>query len=103
MLRSPAGRGERLLNRGWTASSTDAPAIRNGTTRWNVWAGASSRIAAPAAPPNAVTVPNRRMRPPWPVSSGREPAAAPAPVSTSDTVLVTFAASGGRPSASSTG
>ena len=103
MLRSPSGRADRLFTRGWISSSTAAPAISTGTTSSKLWAGESSRAAAPAAPPSAVTVPNRRTRVPWPVSSGPEPMAEPAPVSTSDTVLVTFAVSGGSPSASRTG
>jgi hypothetical protein len=43
------------------------------------------------------------MRAPWPVSSGREPTAAPAPVNSSATVFVMFADSGGSPIASSAG
>jgi len=45
----------------------------------------------------------RAGTPRWPASSGRDPSTDPAPVSTSDIVLVTLADSGGRPSASSTG
>ena len=47
--------------------------------------------------------PSRTTRRPWPASSGLELATEPAPVSTSDTVLVMLALSGGTPSASSTG
>ena len=39
----------------------------------------------------------------WPVSSGREPAAAPTDVTVSATVLVTFAATAGSPAASRAG
>ena len=68
-----------------------------------VLAGVSSSTAAPAAPPAAVTIPSRITRRPGPVSSGLEPMTDPAPVSTSETVLVMFALSGGTPSASSAG
>ena len=39
----------------------------------------------------------------WPTSSRRDPSAAPIPVNTSATVLVTFAVTGGSPTASSAG
>ena len=88
---------------GWSSRTSDAPPISTGAATSNVRAGVSSRMAAPAAPPSATTRPSRRSRAAWPASSGREPAAAPTPVKHSDTVLVTLAASGGSPSASSTG
>ena len=92
-----------MLILGWTSSTSDAPPISTGTTTVNVLAGVSSRIAAPAAPPSAVMTPSRSTRRPCPASSGRDPATEPAPVNTSETVLVMLAASGGTPSASSAG
>ena len=77
--------------------------IRRGTTTVKVLAGVSSSTAAPAAPPSAVTAPILITRRPCPVSSGFEPITDPAPVSTSETVLVMFALSGGTPSARSAG
>jgi hypothetical protein len=47
--------------------------------------------------------PNRHSRARCPASSGREPAAEPKPTNTSAVVLVTLAASGGSPAASSAG
>jgi hypothetical protein len=102
-LVSRTGGGFSMLILGWTSSSSDAPPISTGTATVNVLAGVSSKIAAPAAPPSAVIAPSRSTRRPWPASSGRDPAADPAPVSTSETVLVMLAASGGTPSASSAG
>ena len=88
---------------GWTSSTSEAPPISTGTTAVKVLAGVSSSTAAPAAPPSAVTIPSRITRRPCPASSGFEPRTDPAPVSTSETVLVMFALSGGTPSASSAG
>ena len=48
-------------------------------------------------------VAKRRTVAHWPVSSGREPAAAPTDVAVSATVLVTFAATAGSPAASRAG
>ena len=62
-----------------------------------------SSSAAPNAPPSAVSAANRRTVGHWPVSSGRDPAAAPTEVNVSATVLVTFAATAGRPAASRAG
>ena len=88
---------------GWTSSTSDAPPISTGTATVNTLAGVSNRTAAPAAPPSAVMAPSRSTRGPWPASSGRDEATEPAPVNTSETVFVMLAASGGTPSASSTG
>jgi len=88
---------------GWTSSTSDAAPISTGTTTVNALAGVSSKTAAPAAPPSAVMTPSRNTRRPCPASSGRDPATEPTPVSTSETVLVMLADSGGTPSASSTG
>ncbi len=85
------------------SSTSEAPPISTGTTTTKVLAGVSSSTAAPAAPPSAVTAPILITRRPCPVSSGFEPITDPAPVSTSETVLVMFALSGGTPSASSAG
>ena len=95
--------GVSMLSLGWMSSTSDAPPISTGTTTVNVLAGVSSRIAAPAAPPSAVMTPSRSTCRPCPASSGRDPATEPAPVNTSETVLVMLAASGGTPSASSAG
>src|SRR5690242_6516755 len=102
---SPAADGDTAspLILGWTSSTSEAPPISTGTTTVNVLAGVSSSTAAPAAPPSAVTIPSRITRRPCPASSGFEPRTELAPVSTSETVLVMFALSGGTPSASSAG
>src|ERR1700750_2455364 len=55
-------------------------------------------MSSTSEPPRAVTAPTRTPRRPAPVSSGFEPITDPAPVSTSETVLVMFALSGGTPS-----
>ena len=101
--RSAPGRGASPRIIGCTSSSSAAPPISTGTTTPKALAGASSSTAAPAAPPSAVITPSRTTRSRWPASSGRDPSTEPAPVSTSDIVLVTLADSGGRPSASSAG
>jgi len=49
------------------------------------------------------TAPSRTTRDPWPRSSGPEALTEPTPLSTRATVLVTLAATGGRPAASSAG
>src|SRR6516164_7283566 len=100
---SPPADGDRPLILGWTRSTSEAPPMSTGTTAVKVLAGVSSNTAAPAAPPAAVTIPSRITRRPCPFSSGPELRTDPAPVSTSETVLVMFALSGGTPSASSAG
>src|SRR6266702_1313657 len=99
----PSADGDSPLILGWTSSTSEAAPISTGTTTVKVLAGVSSSTAAPVAPPSAVTIPSRITRRPCPASSGFEPRTDPAPVSTSETVLVMFALSGGTPSASSTG
>src|SRR5690349_10969929 len=100
---SPSADGASALILGWTSSTSEAPPISTGTTTVKVLAGVSSSTTAPAVPPSAVTIPSRITRRPCPVSSGFEPRTDPAPVSTSETVLVMFALSGGTPSASRAG
>jgi hypothetical protein len=92
----PAGAGGRRI-------ATDPAAISTGAAYSNVADGVVSSSAAPTPPPTAVSRPSRSTRRPWPASSGRDPAAAPSPVNISATVFVTFAATGGRPRASSAG
>src|SRR4029077_3813637 len=103
VLSSADGDGDSALILGWTRRTSEAPPISTGTTLVNVLAGVSSSTAAPAAPPSAVTIPRRITRRPCPARSGFESRTDPAPVSTSETVLVMFALSGGTPSASSAG
>jgi hypothetical protein len=62
-----------------------------------------SSSVAPQIPPSTLTTQSRRTNRAWPTSSGRDPAAAPTVVPTSATVLVTFAAIGGRPASSNAG
>jgi hypothetical protein len=101
--RSAPGTGARPRSAGWISSTSDAPAMSTGTAYANALAGVSSRIAAPVPPPQAVTRPRRITRARCPASSDRDPSTEPTPVSTSDTVLVTLADSGGRPSDSRIG
>src|SRR5450756_735349 len=93
----------RLRSLGCRRSRIEEAAISTGTTSANAPGGASSRTAAPAAPPAAMTAPNRAMRARCPASSCLEPSIEPGTVKTRAIVLVTLAASGGRPSASSAG
>ena len=77
--------------------------MSQGTARSNALSGAKSKIAAPTAPPAADTQASLTTTRPWPANSGREPAAAPTAVNTKATVFVTFAVSGGSPTASRAG
>ena len=88
---------------GWSSRAREAPPISSGTSSSNTSAGVDSSSAAPAAPPAVVTRARRRTRPAWPASSWRENAAAETVYPTSATVLVTFAVSGGSPTASRAG
>ena len=88
---------------GWNSSTAAGPATSTGTTFSNAPGGVTSSSAAPSAPPSAVSTAKRRTVGHWPVSSGREPAAAPTDVTVSATVLVTFAATAGSPAASRAG
>ena len=88
---------------GWSSRTREAPPISSGTSSSNTSAGVDSSSAAPVAPPAVVTRARRRTRPAWPASSWRENAAAETVYPTSATVLVTFAVSGGSPTASRAG
>ena len=66
-------------------------------------AGVSSSSVAPTAPPSTVAIASSRTRTAWPSSSGRDPRIEPTPLKTSATVLVTLAATGPSPTASSAG
>src|SRR4051812_6032536 len=57
----------------------------------------------PANPPSTAATASRLSRRPWPASSGREALTEPTLLSTSATVLVTLAVTGGMPAASSAG
>jgi hypothetical protein len=81
----------------------EAAAISHGTIRSKASDGVSSSRAAPAAPPRTAPAESRSSRRPWPRSSGPEALTEPTPLSTSATVLVTLAVTGGRPVASSAG
>jgi hypothetical protein len=71
--------------------------------RSNAPGGVSRRSTAPAAPPRTAASASGSSRRPWPLSSGREALTEPTVVSTSDTVLVMFAVTGGMPVASRAG
>ena len=88
---------------GWNRSNSAEAASRAGTTASNTPAGASSRSAAPASEPAIIGGHRKVIRLRWPSSSSRDASAAPTAVGISPVVLVTFASSGGSPSARSTG
>ncbi|GAA4131380.1 hypothetical protein GCM10022416_10010 [Actinomadura keratinilytica] len=85
------------------ASSTEPSAISQGTTSSKTPSGVLSSSAAPRVPPTAASATSLPVRRRWPRSSARDPAAAPTVVENSATVLVTLAATGGSPTASSAG
>ena len=63
----------------------------------------SSSSPQPVTPPSSADDAEPAHARPWPVSSGREPETEPALENTSATVLVTLAATGPSPTASSAG
>ena len=82
---------------------SEANPSSSGTSFSKPSAGVDSNSAAPTTPPSAATGANCLSRGACPISSGRDPSTEPTPVNTRATVLVTFAVTGGRPTASSAG
>ena len=83
--------------------ASEATPISHGAIRSNVSDGVSRSSVAPAAPPSTPASASGRSRAACPSSSGREPSTEPSVLNTSAVVLVTFAAIGPRPTASSAG
>ncbi|MEF2977337.1 hypothetical protein V3W46_08970 [Subtercola sp. YIM 133946] len=82
---------------------TDPAATRNGTTRSNTSLGVTTSSTAPASENTTVGGSQVRMVRECPVTSGPARRAEPNPLPSRATELVTLAARGGMPTASSAG